>query len=72
MAEKNERDFHHPYTPYPIQLEFMHAVYNAIENECIGIFESPTGLAPLLRYINLTLMMLSGTVVELIMYICTW
>lgn len=38
-----ERDFHHPYTPYPIQLDFMNALYQAIEDKCIGIFESPTG-----------------------------
>lgn len=37
------KDFHHPYTPYPIQNEFMHAVYDAIEGRKIGIFESPTG-----------------------------
>lgn len=58
MAQKNESDFHHPYTPYPIQLEFMHAVYNALENGCIGIFESPTGsaLAPIRRYLTLILL----------------
>ncbi|KAA8909788.1 helicase C-terminal domain-containing protein [Sphaerosporella brunnea] len=40
---ENQRDFHHPYTPYPIQLEFMNALYDAIEDGCVGIFESPTG-----------------------------
>lgn len=43
MADHRQKDFHHPYTPYPIQLEFMNAVYSAIEDGCIGIFESPTG-----------------------------
>jgi len=43
MAYKQEKDFHHPYTPYPIQVEFMNAVYTTIEDGCIGIFESPTG-----------------------------
>ncbi|WBW72840.1 ATP-dependent DNA helicase Chl1 [Schizosaccharomyces osmophilus] len=38
-----EDEFHHPYKPYSIQLEFMRALYNAIENKKIGIFESPTG-----------------------------
>ncbi|KAK9376095.1 helicase C-terminal domain-containing protein [Lipomyces chichibuensis] len=38
-----ERDFHHPYTPYKIQLDFMNALYDAIEGGKIGIFESPTG-----------------------------
>ncbi|KAH9864702.1 hypothetical protein J1614_010638 [Plenodomus biglobosus] len=38
-----ERDFHHPYTPYDIQNEFMHAVYACLEDGKVGIFESPTG-----------------------------
>ncbi|KAI9791475.1 MAG: ATP-dependent DNA helicase chl1 [Peltula sp. TS41687] len=37
------RDFHHPYTPYDIQIRFMNAVYDCIEGGNIGIFESPTG-----------------------------
>lgn len=38
-------DFHHPYTPYDVQLEFMKAAYNVLEygNGQIGILESPTG-----------------------------
>lgn len=40
MARK---DFHHPFTPYDIQQDFMEAVYNCIENGKVGIFESPTG-----------------------------
>ncbi|KAK9249421.1 helicase C-terminal domain-containing protein [Lipomyces tetrasporus] len=47
MAEKGidspYRDFHHPYTPYKIQLDFMNALYDTIEEGKIGIFESPTG-----------------------------
>jgi chromosome transmission fidelity protein 1 len=39
----NQRDFHHPYIPYPIQVDFMNALYDAIEDGCVGIFESPTG-----------------------------
>lgn len=38
-----ERDFHHPYEPYDIQKEFMNAIYECLENEKVGIFESPTG-----------------------------
>ncbi|KAI4716679.1 DNA repair helicase [Aureobasidium sp. EXF-10727] len=34
--------FHHPYEPYDIQLEFMRALYECIEQGKIGIFESPT------------------------------
>ncbi|CBX94319.1 hypothetical protein IAQ61_006322 [Plenodomus lingam] len=37
------REFHHPYTPYEIQNDFMHAVYNCLESGKVGIFESPTG-----------------------------
>ena len=46
MAEPNTigRDYSHPLTPYNIQVEFMDAVYNCIEDGKVGIFESPTGL----------------------------
>ncbi|KAK0668421.1 putative ATP-dependent RNA helicase [Cercophora samala] len=38
-------NFHHPYTPYPVQLEFMRTVYDVLEkgNGQVGILESPTG-----------------------------
>lgn len=38
-------DFHHPYTPYDVQLEFMKTAYNVLEDGGgqIGILESPTG-----------------------------
>ncbi|KAI2634458.1 DNA repair helicase [Xylaria nigripes] len=38
-------DFHHPFTPYDVQNQFMHTVYNVLEqgNGQIGILESPTG-----------------------------
>ncbi len=40
-----EIDFHHPYVPYDVQLEFMKSVYDVLEqgNGQIGILESPTG-----------------------------
>ena len=41
--DNKERDFHHPYEPYDIQKEFMHAVYQCLETGKVGIFESPTG-----------------------------
>jgi chromosome transmission fidelity protein 1 len=41
--ENKERDFHHPYQPYDIQKDFMHAVYDCLESGKVGIFESPTG-----------------------------
>ena len=39
------KDFHHPYTPYKIQEEFMETVYAVLEagNGQVGILESPTG-----------------------------
>lgn len=38
-------DFHHPYTPYDVQLQFMRAVYDVLEkgDGHVGILESPTG-----------------------------
>jgi Rad3-related DNA helicase len=35
--------FPFPFSPYPIQLEFMKTVYEVIEYGKIGILESPTG-----------------------------
>lgn len=32
-----------PFKPYPIQLEFMRAVYGAIQKGGVAIVESPTG-----------------------------
>ncbi|KAJ8061534.1 hypothetical protein OCU04_009347 [Sclerotinia nivalis] len=39
----HKKDFHHPYTPYPIQETFMQTVYDVLEQGKIGILESPTG-----------------------------
>ncbi|EDN92053.1 hypothetical protein SS1G_07915 [Sclerotinia sclerotiorum 1980 UF-70] len=39
----HKKDFHHPYTPYPIQEKFMQTVYDVLEQGKIGILESPTG-----------------------------
>lgn len=38
-------NFHHPYTPYNVQEQFMKAVYNVLETGQgqVGILESPTG-----------------------------
>ena len=41
--QPGSRDFHHPYQPYDIQLQFMNAVYECIDEGKIGILESPTG-----------------------------
>lgn len=39
----SKMDFHHPYTPYAIQEEFMSTVYQVLEEGKVGILESPTG-----------------------------
>lgn len=36
-------DFHHPYTPYVIQLQFMRSLYACLEEGKVAVFESPTG-----------------------------
>ena len=36
-------EFPFPYQPYPIQEQFMRALYGALEDSKVGIFESPTG-----------------------------
>ncbi|KAJ7329160.1 hypothetical protein JRQ81_015334 [Phrynocephalus forsythii] len=40
---KPQMKFPFPYTPYPIQEEFMAKLYEVLETGKIGIFESPTG-----------------------------
>ncbi|PYI30811.1 ATP-dependent DNA helicase-like protein [Aspergillus indologenus CBS 114.80] len=37
------KDFHHPYSPYNIQIQFMRALYTSLEDGKVAIFESPTG-----------------------------
>lgn len=44
-------DFHHPYTPYDIQLQFMQALYACLEDSKIAVFESPTGKIELTVFI---------------------
>lgn len=36
-------DFHHPFTPYEIQLQFMRSLYASLEEGKVAVFESPTG-----------------------------
>ena len=46
------RDYHHPYDPYDIQLQFMDALYETLQNGYkIGMFESPTGTGKTLSII---------------------
>ncbi|KAL5361862.1 helicase C-terminal domain-containing protein [Aspergillus floccosus] len=41
--EPSEHTFHHPYSPYDIQLQFMRALYASLEEGKVAVFESPTG-----------------------------
>jgi hypothetical protein len=49
------QDFHHPFTPYAIQQDFMKALYTTLESKSVGIFESPTGTVspPLSKFTGL-------------------
>lgn len=46
-----DRTYSHPYTPYQIQNDFMAALYNALDQASIGLFESPTGTGKTLSLI---------------------
>ncbi|XP_063165285.1 ATP-dependent DNA helicase DDX11 [Candoia aspera] len=43
IEEKVTVNFPFPYTPYPIQEQFMAKLYQVLEMGKIGVFESPTG-----------------------------
>ncbi|GAB1205703.1 ATP-dependent DNA helicase chl1 [Aspergillus pseudonomiae] len=43
IMELQAEEFHHPYSPYDIQLQFMRALYSCIEKGKVAVFESPTG-----------------------------
>ncbi|KAH6844784.1 helicase C-terminal domain-containing protein [Chaetomium sp. MPI-CAGE-AT-0009] len=57
MAFNITANFHHPYTPYDVQLDFMRTVYDVLEkgNGQVGILESPTGTGKSLSLICATL-----------------
>lgn len=38
-----KKEFSFPFTPYPSQYDFMQALFRAIDQSKIGVFESPTG-----------------------------
>ncbi len=40
---QRSHDFHHPYTPYDIQVSFMDTVYQVLDEGRVAILESPTG-----------------------------
>lgn len=41
--ENDRVQFPFPYQPYNIQQQFMRALYSALDQGKVGIFESPTG-----------------------------
>ncbi|KAK3319579.1 helicase C-terminal domain-containing protein [Cercophora scortea] len=45
LAVDEKIDFHHPFTPYDVQLQFMQTAYDVLEtgDGQVGILESPTG-----------------------------
>ncbi|KAL2179520.1 uncharacterized protein P884DRAFT_107424, partial [Thermothelomyces heterothallicus CBS 202.75] len=57
MPSNVPTNFHHPYTPYDVQLEFMRTVYDVLEkgDGQVGILESPTGTGKSLSLICATL-----------------
>lgn len=44
-SSSDDIDFHHPYSPYDVQIQFMKEAYDVLEKGAgqIGILESPTG-----------------------------
>jgi hypothetical protein len=48
--ELSNLDFHHPFTPYTVQNQFMRTVYQILQTGKgqVGILESPTGTVCLL------------------------
>ncbi|GJC77202.1 ATP-dependent DNA helicase chl1 [Colletotrichum liriopes] len=59
-------DFHHPYTPYDVQTEFMKAAYSVLQrgDGQVGILESPTGTGKSLSLICASLTWLRNQRVE--------
>ncbi|ODV66519.1 ATP-dependent RNA helicase CHL1 [Hyphopichia burtonii NRRL Y-1933] len=55
-SSQKPNPYSHPYTPYPIQIELMQAIYDTINNDFkIGLFESPTGTGKTLSIICSTM-----------------
>ncbi|OHW96156.1 chromosome transmission fidelity protein 1 [Colletotrichum incanum] len=59
-------DFHHPYTPYDVQTDFMKAAYSVLQRGegQVGILESPTGTGKSLSLICASLTWLRNQRVE--------
>lgn len=65
----NATKFHHPYSPYDIQLDLMQCVYDTLANPVkkVAIVESPTGTGKTLSLICSTLTWLR--IIRLIFYL---
>lgn len=50
-VHNSPRKYNHPFEPYDIQIQLMDAIYDAIDNYKIGLFESPTGTGKTLSLI---------------------
>ena len=48
-ADKKPVFFPFPFSPYDIQEDFMHTLFDVLNNGEVGIFESPTGTVRALR-----------------------
>lgn len=49
--DERAKKFHHPFTPYDVQLDFMRRLYTVLDSSAIGVFESPTGTGKTLSLI---------------------
>ena len=61
------RDYHHPYTPYEIQIQLMNAIYDCVVEGKVGVFESPTGTGKTLSLICSSLTWLHGAQEEVLL-----
>lgn len=57
MRDLANLDFHHPYTPYDVQNQFMRTVYHVLAKGKgqIGILESPTGTVSMKYFAKTTM-----------------
>lgn len=51
IENESSNKYSHPFKPYDIQVKLMDAIYDAIENYKVGLFESPTGTGKTLSLI---------------------
>lgn len=58
--ELSNLDFHHPFTPYTVQNQFMRTVYQILQTGegQVGILESPTGTVGLLLLRDICIILL--------------